>query len=155
MSAWDKIKLGFISGHTLATAYPSVNTTFTVDPTEVASPNVHAIKIWPTIAANSSQYYLVEVRKKTGFDSALPAEGVLITYVDETLLIGPVHVMDAHANQPDLGGAVWNVGQTFTDAKSNLAVKIIGKVGNSYRITISSISQHAPPEINKEGAAYE
>jgi M6 family metalloprotease-like protein len=155
MSAWDKIKLGFISGHTLATAYPSVNTTFTVDPTEVASPNVHAIKIWPTIAANSSQYYLVEVRTKTGFDSALPAEGVLITYVDETLPIGPVHVMDAHANQPDLGGAVWNVGQTFTDAKSNLAVKIIGKVGNSYRITISSISQHAPPEINKEGAAYE
>jgi M6 family metalloprotease-like protein len=155
MSAWDKIQLGFISGHTLATTYPSVNATFTVDPTEVVSPNLHAIKIWPTNAANSSQYYLVEVRKKTGFDSALPAEGVLITYVDETLLIGPVHVMDAHANQPDLGGAVWNVGQTFTDAKNNLAVKIIGKVGNSYRITISSISQHAPPEINKEGAAYE
>jgi len=155
MSAWDKIQLGFISGHTLATTYPSVNATFTVDPTEVVSPNLHAIKIWPTIAANSSQYYLVEVRTKTGFDSALPAEGVLITYVDETLPIGPVHVMDAHANQPDLGGAVWNVGQTFTDAKNNLAVKIIGKVGNSYRITISSISQHAPPEINKEGAAYE
>jgi M6 family metalloprotease-like protein len=155
MSAWDKIKLGFISGHMLATAYPTVNATFTVDPTEVASTNVHAIKIWLTIAANSSQYYLVEVRTKTGYDSALPAEGVLITYVDETLPIGPVRVMDAHPNQPDLEGAVWNVGQTFTDAKNNLAVKIIGKVGNSYKITISSISQHAPPAINIEGAAYE
>jgi len=154
MSAWDKVKLGFISGRTLATVYPSVNVTFTVDPTEVASTNVHAIKIWPTNGANSSQYYLVEVRTKTGYDSALPAEGVLITYVDETLPIGPVRVMDAHPNQPDLEGAVWNAGQTFTDAKNNLAVKIVGKVGNSYKITISSISQHAPP-ATIEGAAYE
>jgi M6 family metalloprotease-like protein len=150
MTAWDKIQLGFISGSMLATAYPKVNATFTVDPTEIASPNVHAIKIWPNIAPNSSQYYLVEVRTKTGFDSALPTEGVLITYVDETLLIGPVHVMDAHPKQPDLEGAVWNVGQTFTDAKNGLAVKIIGKVGNSYRITVTTTSQHPSPPISDE-----
>jgi M6 family metalloprotease-like protein len=144
MSAWDKIQLGFISGSMLATAYPKVTATFTVDPTEVASTNVHAIRIWPTNAPNSSQYYLVEVRTKTGFDSALPTEGVLITYVDETLLIGPVHVMDAHPKQPDLEGAVWTVGQTFTDA-NGLTVKIIGKVGNSYRVTVTTTSQHPSP----------
>jgi M6 family metalloprotease-like protein len=141
MTAWDKIQLGFISGPMLATAYPTVNSTFTVDPTEIASTNVHAIRIWPTIASNSSQYYLVEVRTKSGFDSALPTEGVLITYVDETLPIGPVHVMDAHPKQPDLEGAAWNVGQTF-DTNHNLVIKIIGKVGNSYRISITSNSQH-------------
>jgi immune inhibitor A len=141
MTAWDKIQLGFISGPMLATAYPTVNSTFTVDPTEIASTNVHAIRIWPTIAPNSSQYYLVEVRIKSGFDSALPTEGVLITYVDETLPIGPVHVMDAHPKQPDLEGAVWNVGQTF-DTNHNLVIKIIGKVGNSYRISVTSNSQH-------------
>lgn len=155
MTAWGKIQLGFISGPMLATAYPTVNSTFTVDPTEIASTNVHAIRIWPTIAPNSSQYYLVEVRTKSGFDSALPTEGVLITYVDETLLIGPVRVMDARPKQPDLEGAVWNVGQTFTDAKNNLVVKIIGKVANSYRITVTSNSQHTSPLINKEGAAYQ
>jgi len=142
MSAWDKVKLGFISGRTLATVYPSVNVTFTVDPTEVVSTNVHAIKIWPTNGANSSQYYLVEVRTKTGYDSALPAEGVLITYVDETLPIGPVRVMDAHPNQPDLEGAVWNAGQTFTDSAHNLAVKVIGKTGNSYRVTVTRNNPH-------------
>ncbi|MGD0422889.1 MAG: M6 family metalloprotease domain-containing protein [Candidatus Bathyarchaeia archaeon] len=145
MTAWDKIQLGFISGRMLATAYPSVNSTFTVDPTEIASTNVHAIKIWPTNAPNSSQYYLVEVRTKRGFDSALPSEGVLITYVDETLSIGPVRVMDAHPEQPGLEDAVWNVNQTFTDAKNNLVVKIIGKVGNAYRITVTSNSEPTLP----------
>lgn len=150
MTAWPKIQLGFINGSMLATAYPTVTSTFTLDPTEITSTNIHAVKIWLTVAANQSQYYLVEVRTKTGFDSALPAEGVLITYVDETLVIGPVHVMDAHPRQPDLEGAVWNVGQTFTDNDHNLAVKVIGKIGNSYRITVTSNNLHPSPPINNE-----
>jgi M6 family metalloprotease-like protein len=150
MIAWDKIQLGFINGPMLATAYPGVNSTFTVDPTEIASTNVHAIKIMLTIAANQSQYYLVEVRTKTGFDSALPAEGVLITYVDETLPIGPVHVIDSHPKIPNLDDALWKGGQTFNDKNHNLAVAVKGKVGNSYRITVNSNNTHPSPPINKE-----
>jgi hypothetical protein len=143
MTAWGKIKLGFISGPILATAYPGMTYTFTVDPTEITSTKLHAIKIQFTSAANSddSQYYLVEVRTKTGFDSALPAAGVLITYVDETLLIGPVHLIN-HPAVTSLNYAVWNVNETFTDNDHKLSVTITRKVGNSYQITITDNNQH-------------
>ena len=142
MTAWDKIKLGFISGPMLATAYPGITSTFTVDPTEIASTKLHAIKIQFTNAADTDpgQYYLVEVRAKTGFDSALPAAGVLITYVDETLLIGPVHLIN-HAAVTNLNYAVWSVNQTFTDSDHKLSVTITRKVGNSYQITVTDNNQ--------------
>jgi M6 family metalloprotease-like protein len=138
MIAWDKIQLGFINGSMLATAYPGVTSTFTVDPTEIASTKVHAVKIHLTISAdpNPAQYYLVEVRAKTGFDSALPATGVLITYVDETLTVGRVQVMN-HPGVTNLDYAAWNVGETFTDNNHNLTVAVKGKVANSYQITIA------------------
>jgi M6 family metalloprotease-like protein len=137
MTAWDKIQLGFINGHMLATVYPGVNTTFKIDPTEIASTNVHALKIMLTIATNQSQYYLVEVRTKTGFDSALPAEGVLITYVNENLLVGSVQVINSHPKLTTLENAVWTTGQTFTDSTHNLILKVNGKIGNAYQVTVA------------------
>jgi len=88
----------------------------------------------------------VEVRAKIGFDSALPAAGVLITYVNETATIGPVRVMDANPTVSNLEEAVWNVGQTFTDNAHNLAVKVVEKTGNSYQITVTGNSQRSIPE---------
>jgi len=146
MTAWDKIQVGFISGSQLATANPGVTSTFTVDPTEIVSSNVHAIEI-PLV--NPSLYYLVEVRSLTGFDSALPAAGVLITYVDNTAVVGKVHVIDGHPDTPDLMDAVWNVGQTFTDAKNGLSVTVTGKVGNSYQITVNRGGPQPPLNQNQ------
>jgi formylmethanofuran dehydrogenase subunit E-like metal-binding protein len=104
---------------------------------------VHAVKILLTSNANPKQYYLVEVRMKTGFDAALPVAGVLITYVNENLTIGPVRVMDGDPSVSELEDAVWGVGQTFKDSTLNLAVRVIEKTGNSYRIIISGNSQHS------------
>lgn len=152
MTAWPKIQLGFISGPMLAIVSYGMTSTFTVDPTEIASNNVHAIKIPITNTSSPKQYYLVEVRTKTGFDSALPAAGVLITYVNESLPVGPVRIMDGNPSVESLEDAVWNVGQTFTDTPHNLAVKVKGKVGNSYQVSITSNSQHRnspglPPDM--------
>jgi hypothetical protein len=151
MTAWDKIQLGFISGSQLATANPGVTSTFTVDPTEIASSNVHAIEIPlgsnAVAYSNPSQYYLVEVRSLTGFDSALPAAGVLITYVVNTAIIGKVHVIDGHPATPQLMDAVWNPGQTFADSKNGLSVTITSKIGNSYQITVN---RGGPPPIQNQ-----
>jgi M6 family metalloprotease-like protein len=146
MSAWDKVQLGFISGSMLAYATSGVTSNFTIDPTEVASSNVHAVKIQ---LSSASQYYYVEVRALIGFDSALPASGVLITYVDENNVIGKVHVIDGHPNVPDLNDAVWNVGQTFTDQKNNVAVTVTGKIGNSYQVTVNRGGGSPPPNQNQ------
>jgi len=134
MTAWDKIQLGYISGPTLATALDRTTSTYTVDPTEIASNNIHAIKI-PLL--ESSEYYLVEVRAQIGFDSALPAAGVLITLVNENLVVGKVHVIDGHPSVPNLNDAVWTVGQTFTDSANDVAVTVTGKSGNSYQVTVN------------------
>ena len=145
MGAWDKIQLGFISGSKLATAIPGVTSTFTIDATEVASNNIHVVEIPIARSSNPSQYYLVEVRSAIGFDAALPATGVLITYVDNTILIGRVQLMNGHPNVPGLEDAVWNVGQTFSDSKHNIAVSVTGKVGNAYQITVSTGTSPPPP----------
>ena len=135
--AWAKIQLGFISGTMLATANPGVTSTFTIDPTEVASSNVHAVEIPLGTSSNPSEYYLIEVRADIGFDSALPAFGVLITIINNNAIIGPVHIIDGHPNVPNLQDAVWNVGQTFTDSNDGFSVSVTGKTGNSYQVTVN------------------
>jgi hypothetical protein len=145
MSAWPKLQLGFVSGSQLAVANVGVTSTFTVDPTEVPSSNVHVIEIPFTNTPDPSQYYLVEVRSTLGFDSALPAQGVLITYVDNTAIIGKVHIMDGHPTVPNLEDAVWDVGQTFTGSHNNVAVTVVAKLGNSYQVIVNRGSSQPPP----------
>ena len=137
MGAWDKLQLGFVSGSMVANALPGATSSYTVDPTEVASSNVHVVEVPLTSTASPSQYYLIEVRAAIGYDSALPAVGVLITYVDNTIIVGKIHVMDGHPSVLDLNDAVWNVGQTFTDSKNNIAITVTGQVGNSYQVTVN------------------
>jgi hypothetical protein len=152
MTAWDKIQLGFINGSQLATVNPGATASFTIDPTEIVSTGVHAVDIplgSDAESSNPSQYYLVEVRSLTGFDKALPAAGVLITYVDNTAIIGKVHVIDGHPSTAELLDAVWNVGQTFTDSKNKLSVSITGKAGNSYQVTVSRNGLPPPPPQNQ------
>jgi M6 family metalloprotease-like protein len=146
MTAWGKIQLGYISGPRLATVQDGTTATYTVDPTEIASNNIHAIKIPFGI---SNQYYLVEVRAQIGFDAALPTAGVLITHVSETQVLGKVHVIDGHTNVPDLNDAVWTAGQTFTDRTNDVAITVTSKSGNSYEVTVNRSSGPPPPPPNQ------
>lgn len=143
MTAWAKIRLGWIDGSTLLTATPGT-TMITVDPTEVASNNVHAIKIPIGENQSSTQYYLVEVRKQIGFDAALPSSGVLITEVNENKNVGIVHVINADPGEADLSNAAWQAGETFSDNAHNVTVTIESKSGNAYEISVSVGSNHSP-----------
>jgi len=136
MTAWPKIQLGFISGPMLETASPGLSTIM-VDPTEVPSNNVHAIRVPIGGSQNSSQYYLVEVRKQIGFDSALPGAGVLITFVNESFSVGEVQLINSDPGVPDLEDAAWHLGQAFTDGRHNLTITVSGQTGNSYEITVN------------------
>ena len=136
MSAWEKIELGFMSGSTLATAQPG-SSTFTIDPTEVPSNNVHIVKVPASDAVNPSQYYLVEVREQIGFDAALPGQGVLITYVDENQPVGKVRLINSDPGTPDLTDAAWRTGETFTDSAHGLSIQVTGQTGSSYQVTVT------------------
>ncbi len=153
MTAWPKIQLGFISGQTLTIASTGENT-YTIDPTEIASNKTHAVKIFLN-NTNQNEYYLVEVRALLGFDSVLPSSGILITYVDETLVNNKVHILDGHPNEPDLTDATWDVGQIFTDAPNGVSVKVVAKLGNSYQITVTrggSTPANAAPTVSSNNS---
>jgi M6 family metalloprotease-like protein len=135
MEAWSKIKLGWINGSMLGVASSGGFSNYTIFPTETASSGVHAIEI-PISGSPPTRYYLVEVRDRIGYDSALPAFGVLITYVDENLFLGKVTIVDGHPNVPGLEDATWNVGQTFIDPKTNLEVAITNQTGNAFQVTV-------------------
>jgi hypothetical protein len=147
LDSWSKIQLGWISGPTLATANSGTGSNFTIDPTEVASTNVHAVKI--PKGQNPSQYYLVEVRQQIGFDSALPSTGVLILSVDDSLTNGIVHVMDANPNVSGLKAATWTVGQTFTDSANSITISVLSKVGNAYKVEVGQSGSPPPPNQNQ------
>jgi len=146
MSAWAKIHLGWISGPLLYTA-PLGTSRVMLDPTEIASDQVHAIKIIIGTNQNSSQYYLVEARKQIGFDAALPAAGVLITFVNESRSVGIVRVINSDPEVADLEDAVWHIDQTFADKQHNLSVMVVGKIGNSYEITVY-VGEDTPAQTN-------
>ncbi len=143
MTAWLKMQLGFISGSTLETV-PLGPSTILVDPTEIPSNNVHAIKIPLGNSQNSTQYYLVEVRKQIGFDAALPNAGVLITFVNESLSVGEVRLINGDPGVSDLEDAVWHLGQTFADSRHNLTITVSGETGNSYEVTVTRGTSPAP-----------
>ena len=144
--AWAKIGLGWISGSMLATAGAGTTESFTIDPTEIASTNVHAVEIPLGTASTPAEYYTVEVRADIGFDSALPNYGVLISLVDNDNVVGPVHIIDGHPSVPNLEDAVWDVGQTFTDSANGVSVSVTGKVGNSYQVTVNRGSAQPPQQ---------
>ncbi len=74
--AWSRVSMGFASATTISTSIPSA----TILPSETASS-------FYKIAANPSttEYYLLENRQLTSFDAALPASGLLIWHIDESI----------------------------------------------------------------------
>ena len=139
IEAWSKIKLGWINGSLLGIASPGMVSNFTIVPTEESSGEVHVVKVPVSTSSPASQYYLVEVRERIGFDSNLPAAGVLITSVNERAFVNSVTVINAHPNVPGLSEATWSVGQTFSDDRNNIAIAVIAQVGNSYQIIVNRL----------------
>ena len=74
-TAWCKSRVGWVSPTVLWNATQSV----TIPPYET---NAVAYKL-PIGSASSSEYFLVSNRQQTGFDTALPGEGLIIEHVDD------------------------------------------------------------------------
>lgn len=73
-SAWCKVNQGWVSTTNVMTD------SSTSIPDVKVSHNVH--RLWKD-GAGGSEYFLVENRQRTGFDSGLPGDGLLVWHVDE------------------------------------------------------------------------
>lgn len=77
MDAWCKTKLGWIT--------PTVPTQNILGaPIPNAEGNSFTYKLWKN-GVPGSEYFLVENRQKTGFDSSLPASGLVIYHIDDSV----------------------------------------------------------------------
>ncbi|CAB1084824.1 hypothetical protein D1AOALGA4SA_12332 [Olavius algarvensis Delta 1 endosymbiont] len=94
-----------------------------------ASSNYQMAKI--PIGGSANNFYTVESRRFTGYDSKLPDEGVIIHEVDT----GSMTVL-----VPDSGDREdpWNVGETFIDTANDIAVCVNADTGTGFEVTISN-----------------
>jgi M6 family metalloprotease-like protein len=134
-STWCKNSLGWIkptqiiniNQTSIASGY---NATILLNPQEIQNP-ILTVKI----LLNNGTYYLVEDRLKTGYDSALPGNGVLVFFCNNSKDSGkgPARLMSAHP--PSLGAdAAYNVGYFtqpfYGDKLANIGVKVLNKFSN-------------------------
>jgi len=141
MLAWDRIFLGWLRPEGILNVARQVRVNVTIDPIELPSSGFQAVKI-QTSSADSKQYYLVEVRQKLGYDVALPSDGVLITYIDETKS-NPVKVIDAVQKTSTLDDAPFQAGQKYADTQNSLAISILDTNGGSFSVIIDTMAPTA------------
>ena len=140
VSSWTKLRLGWLDPAKVRIVQPGETAEVLLGPLEEAAPDVLAIKIPLT----ESTFYLIENRQPVGFDQFLPGSGVLIMRADDSVAEcrfgrAPVKLMDANPAIPHLQGAAFDVGgnAVFQDAGNNISIRILEKVGSSYRISIA------------------
>lgn len=135
-TSYHKDILGWLNGRKVTVAY-GTQTSVTLD--RLAQPQ-NGTKLLARVPINTSgsRFYTVEVRKKVGYDVKLPLEGVIIHNVDTTRDT-PAQVIDIDNNR-DTGdaGAVWSVGETFTDPSNQIWIRVDAVSGDGYVVTISN-----------------
>ncbi len=77
MEAWSKLRLGWVDAMVVDRTTVGVRV-----PAVTEQPLV--VKI-PAVPSKPAEYYLVENRRRVGFDASLPGEGLLVWHVDETV----------------------------------------------------------------------
>jgi hypothetical protein len=141
--SWTKLRLGWVAQEKVRMADPKQANEIVLGPLEDGSSETLVIKV----PLEESKFYLIENRQPIGsFDPYLPGKGVLIMYADDSVEEcrygkSPVRLMNADPAVPYLQGAAFDLpGKgVFTDGKNGIQIRIIEKIGNSYRIRVSKI----------------
>ena len=91
------------------------------------------------IGDSPTDFYTVEARLFAGYDDGIPDEAIVIHKVDTTLEDRLAQVVDIDNNgDPNDEGAMWTVGEIFTDVENSLQVSVDAAWSTSYRVTINT-----------------
>jgi M6 family metalloprotease-like protein len=131
ISSWGKMKLGWIDQNQVRTVRPGDSATVEIEQLQAKSSSTKAV-IMPIAA---SQFFLIEVREKIGFDKWLPRQldtiNVLVYYIDESISSGegPVRLQNVE----------------FRPSTTTSAGKVEGIQKDPYRlaITILAVALHS------------
>lgn len=102
---------------------------------------------------DSKHYYLIEAREQTGYDTALPGQGVLIYKVDETKSSGAgiVKLMDSRdststKNDADFDTPSSEAVSVFKDELNEIMVIISSETGSVYEVLVDRYTDLAYTE---------
>ena len=136
--AYHKDFLGWIPPDRKYTAAPNSTRTITLERLAQPSEESYLMAQIP-IGRSPTDFYTVEARLFAGYDDGIPDEAIVIHKVDTTREDRLAQVVDVDNNgDPNDEGAMWTVGEIFTDAENNLQISIDATYATSYRVTINT-----------------
>ena len=136
--AYHKDFLGWIPPGRKYVAAPNSTQTITLE--RLAKPGAEGyLMAQIPIGDSTTDFYTVEARLFAGYDDGIPDEAIVIHKVDTTRADRLAQVVDVDNNgDPNDAGAMWTVGEIFTDAENNLQVSIDAAYASGYRVTINT-----------------
>lgn len=146
-SAWSKIALGWLKPETLRLG-PAKAFTLNLQPLEKDA-GLRAVVV--TLTSKAS--YVIEVRRRIGYDNAMPNEGVLVYFVDMSKEsgYGVVRVIDANPNTKTLHDAPFKKGSIFEDAKNGVYVLVALTDGVGFTIVVSGLKVQSLKDTDQDG----
>ena len=137
-TAYHKDFLGWIPPDRKYVAPPNSTQTITLE--RLAQPGAEGyLMAQIPIGRSPTDFYTVEARLFAGYDDGIPDEAIVIHKVDTTREDRLAQVVDVDNNgDPNDAGAMWTVGEIFTDAENDIQVSIDAAYATSYRVTINT-----------------
>ena len=90
------------------------------------------------IGDSGTDFYTVETRLFAGYDDEIPDEAIVIHKVDTTRADRLAQVVDVDNNgDPNDAGAMWTVGETFTDLANGLQVSVDAEHATGFDVTLA------------------
>lgn len=145
LGAWEKVRLGWVDVQTIGEV---PRTTFEIGPVRETGQVLR-------FPIGTAEHYLVEYRDQKGFDAELPAEGVLIYHVDESMPFRPeaddprhwyrVKLIEADGNEALLRTAVEGGDRGVAgDAFGNLTARSFN-IGTT---PAAELNRNGPSDLN-------
>jgi|GEM_PF-4311012 len=146
-SAWSKISFGWITPQEIrvkSTTAVAVN----LEPLEKDS-GTRAV----VVPLTSRTSYVIEVRRRMGFDRGLPSEGVLVYLADLSKKngYGVLKAIDAKSGTKTLDDAPFKKGDIFEDKKNQVYVLVALTDGAGFTIAISGIKVQSIADTDQDG----
>jgi len=151
LSAWSKVKLGWIEKPQIVDLKEESEGVFVIDAISNKTAKIMVLRIF---RVGPVQGYYVEVRERLGVGANMDKRarmGVLVFRVDETAdpREGGVTLIDSHPNSyrsstawAELYDAPFSVGRNetvaFINREKNLSIIVLAKIGYSYKIKVSA-----------------
>lgn len=115
---------------------PGLNSQAAITLEQLTLPQMNNYRLAHIPTCNGNTFYTVEARRRTGYDAILPGEAVIIHEVVTSRDV-PAMVMDAdNDNNTGDAGAMWTVGETFTDAANGISVTVNSTTTTGFVVTL-------------------